>query len=146
MTDARKVHIRRYHTAAEIEEVVRRFENCSYSPEEFVHARHLTVATWYFAEFPGEVAREKMRSALKKFIAHYGKNGYHQTITEFWLRLVEKAVRKSHAQNDDIVALANNLVANLKNKDLIYEYFSRERLGSQEAKARWIEPDLQTVV
>jgi len=81
-----------YRTKEEIEDVVRRFETCSYTPEEFVHARHLTVAAWCFATMESEAAREKMRAGLRHFIAHHGKNGYHVTITEFWLERVGKLV------------------------------------------------------
>jgi len=145
MSDALEIGVRTYRTVAEIEEVLRRFEDCSYSPQEFVHARHLTVAAWYFVQFPAEVARERMRSGLRRFIAHHGKNGYHETITEFWLRCVEEAARKSHERDGDVVTRTNNIVANLNDKNLIYEYFSRERLGSKEAKARWLEPDLKAI-
>src|ERR1700758_3208143 len=48
------------HTTAQrkkIEDVVRRFETCSYTPEEFVHARHLTVAAWCFATMESDGAQ-----------------------------------------------------------------------------------------
>jgi hypothetical protein len=134
-----------YRTVTEIEEVVRRFEDCSYAPEEFVHARHLTVAAWYFARFDEAAARERMRTGLRKFIAHHGKNGYHETITEFWLRLVEGAARAVRRNEADLVSLVNDVVGRCNDKNMIYAYYSRERLGSQEAKTGWIEPDLRSL-
>jgi len=136
-----------YRSEAEIEEVVRRFEECTFTPEEFVHARHLTVATWYFLRHDAETAAERMRAGLWKFIRHHGKNGYHETITGFWLRMVERESRNAGRLDGngggDVVAAVNAIVERLTNKDLIYRYYSRERVGSAEAKAGWIEPDVR---
>ena len=114
-----------YRTEAEIEDVVRRFENCSYTPEEFVHARHLTVAAWYFATMESKAAQEKMRAGLRQFIAHHGKNGYHVTITEFWLERVEKLVAERRDAEKGLVPLVNSVVERCSDKNLIYEFYSR---------------------
>jgi hypothetical protein len=134
-----------YRTESEIEEVVRRFEDCSYTPEEFVHARHLTVATVYFVRFERDESKERMRAGLRKFIAHHGKNGYHATITEFWLRRVERAVHTPTENRAGLLALVNQVVGNYRDKNAIYEYYSRELLGTPEAKAAWVEPDIQSI-
>lgn len=131
-----------YGTQAEIEEVVRRFEGCEYQPEEFVHARHLTVAAWYFLHFDRTTAEARMRAGLLKFIKHHGKNGYHVTITEFWLQMVRETLRASEA-GDGMVSRINHAVGRLHQKNVLYEYFTPARLESPEAKARWIEPDLR---
>jgi hypothetical protein len=122
-----------YRTEEEIEDVVRRFETCSYTPEEFVHARHLTVAAWCFATLESDAAREKMRTGLRRFIAHHGKNGYHVTITEFW-----------REREEGLVPLVNSVVERFRDKNLIYEFYSRERIASTEAKAARIEPDIKS--
>ena len=136
-----------YRTEAEIEEVVRRFEDCSYTPEEFVHARHLTVAAVYFSRFEGPTAKERMRAGLRKFIAHHGKQGYHETITEFWMKRVERTVQ-THTLTEkgpDLLALVNAVIGSCRDKNAIYEYYSRELLGTPEAKAAWVEPDIQPI-
>jgi hypothetical protein len=135
-----------YRTKEEIEDVVRRFETCSYTPAEFVHARHLTVAAWCFATMEPEAAREKMRAGLRRFIAHHGKNGYHVTITEFWLDRVGKLVAELREGRDSLVPLVNSVVERCSDKNLIYESYSRERIASAEAKAKakWIEPDIKS--
>jgi len=130
-----------YRTEAEITEVVQRFESCTYTPEEFFHARHLTVATWYFLKLDARTAEERMRAGLLKFIRYHGKNAYHETITEFWLRLISLRVRQTEA-NPDTVALVNEIVTSLSDKNLIYKHFSRELLESAGAKAGWVIPDL----
>ena len=131
-----------YRTRAEIEVVVRRFESCEYQPEEFVHARHLTVAAWYFLHFERAAAEEHMRVGLLKFIQHHGKNAYHVTITEFWLQMVEQTLHEEGTGSGP-VSRVNRVVERLGDKHHIYEFFSRARLESPEAKARRIEPDLK---
>jgi hypothetical protein len=128
-------------TEAEIEEVVQRFETCTYTPEEFFHARHLTVAAWYFLELDARTAEERMRAGLLKFIRHHGKNAYHETITEFWLRLVNHSVRQAEAGRDS-VGVVNEIVATLSDKSLIYKHYSRELLESPDAKSMCVAPDL----
>lgn len=134
----------RYRSKAEIEEVVRRFESCDYEPEEFFHTRHLTVAAWYFSHLDTKAAEECMRAGLRRFIRHHGKNGYHVTITEFWLRLVNKTLQEIEPEVD-FVARVNQVVDCLNHKSLIYEYYSREQLDTSEAKAAWIEPELKSI-
>lgn len=133
-----------YRKAEEIEDVVRRFEGCLYTPEEFVHSRHLTVAAWCFATMESEAAREKMRAGLRRFIAHHGKNGYHVTITEFWLDRVEKLVAELLSAEEGLVSLVNSVVEHYSDKNLIYEFYTRERIASAEARAAWIEPDIKS--
>jgi len=133
-----------YRTEKEIEDVVHRFETCSYTPEEFVHARHLTVAAWCFASMESESARGWMRAGLRRFIAHPGKNGYHVTITEFWLEMVGQFVAELREREEGLVPLVNSIVERCSDKNLIYESYTRERIASAEAKAARIEPDIKS--
>ena len=138
-------HAPHYRTEEEIEDVVHRFESCSYTPEEFVHARHLTVAAWCFATMEAEVARGKMRAGLRRFIAHHGKNGYHVTLTEFWLERVGKLVTELRERKKGLVPLVNSVVERCSDKNLIYEFYSCEQIASAEAKSGWIEPDIKSL-
>ena len=133
-----------YRTKEEIEDVVRRFETCSYTPEEFVHARHLTVAAWCFATMESEAAREKMRAGLRRFIAHHGKNGYHVTITEFWLERVGKLVAELREREEGLVPLVNSVVERCGDKNRNLRILLDERISSAEAKRAWIEPDIKS--
>ncbi|HXP71266.1 MAG TPA: hypothetical protein VOA88_18450 [Candidatus Dormibacteraeota bacterium] len=81
-----------YRTEEEIEDVVRRFETCSYTPAEFVG---------------------KLVAELRE-----GQGG--------------------------LVPLVNSVVERCSDKNLIYESYSRERIASAEAKAKWIEPDVKS--
>jgi hypothetical protein len=133
-----------YMTAEEIEEVVRKFETYAFDPSEFNHPEHLIVALLYLKGASVEEALERMRRSLFRFLAHHQiqENVYHETITLFWLKLV----RGFLSQADDartLVEIANDLIQTHGDSHLIYSYFSKERLDSEEARQRWIEPDLK---
>ena len=127
----------------EILDLVHRFESCELNPADFRHYQHLTVTLWYLRQFPYEVASEKIRTGIKKLAAAYGKTGYHETITLFWLRIVS-----NFAAADDtspLWALANMLVAAHHDKNLLKHYYSEELIASAEAKSVWVSPDLQSL-
>ncbi len=41
-----------------------------------------------------------------------------------------------------LVPLVNSVVERCSDKNLIYEFYSRERIASPEAKSAWIAPDI----
>ena len=127
----------------EIVDLVRRFESCAIRPEDFRHYQHLTVALWYVREFPYDLASEKMRAGIQKLATAYGKTGYHETITLFWLLLVRDFAASASAER--LCDLANRLAASYTGKNVINDYYSAELLTTPEAKERWIEPDLKSL-
>lgn len=135
-----------YTTSEEIEEVKLRFESCAISPAEFNHPEHLTVALLYLQDATEEEALERLRHSLFRFLAHHQikENVYHETITLFWLKLVRHFLSETNATRP-LVELANDLIQTYGDSRLIYSYFSRVRLDSEEARCRWIEPDLQSL-
>ena len=130
-----------YHSDDEIRKLVESFEACSFHPAEFRHYQHLTVALWYVRHLPPEAAVTKMTNGIKRLAEAYGKAGYHETITLFWLRIVSDFAAKAEA-GKPLAAIANQLIACCDNKNLILEYYSTELLESPRAKTEWVEPDL----
>ena len=131
-----------YLSSTEIEEVVRKFEACEYENHEFCHSRHLAVAAWYLTCFSPELALEKMRSALLRFTQHHGRKGYHETITRFWLFIVREFLETAPDQNS-LAEKVNKLISRYNDKNLLFEFYDRERVMSDEARQTWIEPDLK---
>jgi cytochrome c2 len=68
--------------------------------------------------------------------------GYHETITVFWLRLVAAFAARAEV-GPSLAEVANRLIVECDNKELIYDYYSRELIESAKAKAEWVEPDLR---
>jgi len=130
-------------TDAEILAMVDRLERCLWGKEEFHHRDHLTVAVVYLYSADLEVAMDRMRASLKRFAAHHGVTGlYHETLTRFWLLQVEMRLDRGLCLRDSVRSIQEQL----SDKNIAFEYYSRERIHSQEPKEKWIEPDVRPLV
>ena len=133
---------RRYRSLAEIRNLVEKFEECAVAPSDFKHDVHLVVALWYLTRRPEGEAVELMRNGLRRLTARYDLNGYHETITLFWLKLTRRfldELKEKRALPD----IANQLVSAFGDSRLIFDYYSQALLQSPAAKAAWVEPDLK---
>jgi len=127
-------------TDAEILTLVDRLERCLLGKEEFHHCDHLAVAVVYLYSANIETAMDRMRASLKRFAAHHNVAGlYHETLTRFWLRQVDQRLDRSKCLNRSVRAIQEQL----SEKNLAFDYYSRERIDSKEARETWLEPDLK---
>jgi hypothetical protein len=138
-----------YANESEVERVVRGFEDCETQPADFTHAAHLTVALWYLNSLGMPEATIKMRTHLLRFLNHYKEQCYNETITIFWLRVVQSFMKAAPAAGEEgmkgrfVTEMANELTATYNDSRLIYDYYSKELLSTQAAKADFVEPDLR---
>lgn len=127
-------------TDAEILTLVERLERCLLAKDEFHHRDHLAVAVVYLYASDLETSMERMRSSLKRFAAHHGVSGlYHETLTRFWLLQVEQRLDRRKCLEDSV----HTAQEHLSDKNLAFEYYSRERIESKEARETWLKPDLK---
>jgi hypothetical protein len=91
-----------------------------------------------------EEAIAKMTTGIRRLAETYGKMGYHETITLFWLRIVTNFVAE-HRPKTSLTAIANELIDSCNDKDLIGQFYSAELLATDKAKAEWVEPDLKAL-
>lgn len=122
------------------EAFARAFEDGAVPPAEFTHLAHVRVAWVYLreADSPDE-ALERMRGAIRRFAAAAGASQkYHETITVLWMRLLEDVrIQGASGELEEVLLTYPELA----NKDLPLQYYSRDRLFSDEARAAWLEPD-----
>lgn len=129
-------------TDAKILTLVDRLERCLLAKEEFHHRDHLTVAVVYLYASDLETSMDRMRSSLKRFAAHHGVTGlYHETLTRFWLLQVQQRLDRSQCLEQSVRKVREQL----NDKNLVFEYYSRERIESKEAKETWLQPDLKEI-
>jgi len=126
------------------EAFARAFEAGTVTPGEFDHLAHVRVAWVYLHEAESsDDALSRMRDGIRRFAAAAGVPGkYHETITVLWMRVLA-AARAAGASGELADVLRTHPA--LGDKDLPLRYYSRERLFSDEARAAWVEPDLEKI-
>lgn len=135
----------RFKNVEEMAAVVRSFENATISRETWKHAEHLTVALHYLELHDIETATEKMREGIFNLLTNgFGidlktEMPYHETLTVFWMRTV--AEFNLERPGVSLIDKANELVATF-DKDYPLKFYSRGRLYSDEARSRYVSPDV----
>ncbi len=127
-------------TDAEILTMTDRLSAACCRKEAFHHRDHLTVAVVYLYAGDFDAAMDRMRASLKRFAEFHHVNGlYHETLTRFWLQQVEKQMDRGLCLRESV----RKIQSELTDKNLPFEYYSRERVDSQEAREQWLLPDLK---
>jgi hypothetical protein len=93
---------------------------------------------------PSEQALERMRRGLQSFIAHHGKQGYHETITRFWMELLANYLRLCPPAAS-LLSKVNGALQQFASKEVLFSYYSRDRVMSDAARTAWTEPDLRPI-
>ncbi len=135
----------RYKDKTEIAEVLRGFEDAAISRDKWKHAEHLTVALHYLSLHDMETATAKMRDGIFRLLAAFGVDQskempYHETLTVFWMRTV--AAFNESRNGASLLDKANELVASF-DKDYPLRFYSRGYLFSDNAKAKFVDGNLQ---
>jgi hypothetical protein len=111
----------------------------SHSLTEFSHRDHLRVAFAYARRDGVQGAIEGARR-IRGFAAALGDSRkYHDTMTVGWARVVGSLAVDSGCPSFDAFVDAQ---PELQRRDLLSDYYSGERLFSDEARAGFVEPDL----
>ena len=130
---------------ADIPSLVKAFENCTLPKELWTHEAHLVVAHHYLWHHSRAEATVRMRSGIRRYNLSQGNlTGYHETITLAWLAILARELgrRRVTADEDEGEAVsARQLTTVYADQDFLLEYYTRERLMSEEARARWVPPD-----
>src|SRR5580765_6172418 len=127
-------------TDAEILTLVDRLERCQLPKEEFHHRDHLAVAVVYLYAGDFDSAMDRMRASLKRFAGHHNVSGlYHETLTRFWLQQVQMRIDRRLCLEESVRIVQEQIT----DKNLAFEFYSRERINSQEARDKWLQPDLK---
>ncbi|MGZ3697496.1 MAG: RluA family pseudouridine synthase [Bdellovibrionota bacterium] len=112
------------------------FEACRTPKSVWTHSAHIRLA--WLQRGPG--ALDKIRSGIQRYNLSLGnKTGYHETITCAYAAIVHARP----AQSDWFSFARENLDLFDRENPTTLRYYSRERLMSDEARARFVPPDLQ---
>lgn len=135
-----------YKSEGEIAAVVDGFESCTTTDSGFTHRAHLTVAVWYLARGSTSASLQRMRASILRFLDHHhvGHEKYNETLTLFWIKLVRQYLDELDPKCS-LLDATNALIESLGNSQLVFDYYTRERLWSEEARQVWVEPDLKAL-
>lgn len=130
-----------YKTTEEVITLVKRFEERALLQTEWTHTAHLTIGLYYCLRFPFGEALNLMRKGIHWLNERYDTGeGYHETLTVFWMITIKQFVETSKCYN--LAELANQITVLYKDKQLPFRYYSRELLSSPAARKQHLPPDL----
>ena len=121
------------------------FERCELAPDRFHHRDHLRLAYIYLTLGDVDTALQTMRSALQRFLVHVGAppSKYHETITRAWLLAVRHFMHVAGPTKNFEQFAAST--PRLFEHGIMETHYTRELLRSEEARRRFVEPDLKPI-
>ena len=121
------------------EEFLKRFEDCTL--EEFHHPDHIRVAWIYLRTFGYRRGSEKIKAGIRHFASSKNANTlYHETITEFWIRLVQHVIT-GDVPCETFEDLLSSFPPLAESKS-IYSHYTKHMLMSDAARSEWLAPDI----
>ncbi len=132
--------IRDFANDDEVRELVHAFEKASILPSQFRHCAHIAVALSYLAESELNDALARMRQSLQRFTQHHGVNVYHETMTRFWMKLLDH-LAATHYRNVPLWRRINLIVERWAAADPVASHYTRSVITSRAARESWIAPD-----
>lgn len=127
------------------ETFIQQFEACSFPFDQWHHRAHVKLAYLYLTRCGFDAAVTKLRNGIRAYnaankVPDQPTSGYHETITQFWLRIVEATVQQyGQMPTADEFFDQHPQLSQKKNHRLFY---SPGRFMSPEAKREFVEPDL----
>ena len=129
------------------ETLAARFTALTLPKDEWTHAAHLTVGAWHVDRYGPVEALTLLRDGIRRLNESHGNintatDGYHETITAAYVTLLAAYVEACPLGLPLSTRVEHLLAGPLAGRDMLLTFYSRERLMSVEARARWVEPDL----
>jgi hypothetical protein len=134
------VKTRDFCSDAEVQELVNAFETGTIAPSQFDHAAHMATALKYLSALAFSEAREQMRTSLLQFATRHGINVYHETITTFWMFLLNHLASGPY-RDVPLWSRINLIVKRWESAGAIEAHYSHELLHSKAAREQWMPPD-----
>ena len=113
---------------------------------EWTHAAHCIACIYLLRQRPDIDVGLELPGIIWRYNAAGGtansdSDGYHETITRFYIALISAYLARlgSEATLSDIVR--DFLASPWARRDLLFDYWSRDRLMSVEARRVWVAPD-----
>ncbi|HKR56825.1 MAG TPA: hypothetical protein VJS20_11015 [Gemmatimonadales bacterium] len=121
------------------------FESRTLPFTEWVHAAHIRMAWIYLTGHGFEGALSRAREGIKAYnkvnnVVDAPLSGYHETITQAWLRVVHATIRGQDPSASSLEFLEAQ--PHLRVRTLLRVFYSKARILLPEAKTKFVPPDL----
>jgi hypothetical protein len=133
------------HDAA-IRRVAEGFLACTLPKPEWTHEAHISTTSWLILERPDILPERDLPGLIRRYNESVGgvnsaTEGYHETITQVFIRTLRLSLAGSEGQG--LCARVNAVLSAPEGqRDWPLRFYSRERLFSKAARLGWVEPDL----
>lgn len=119
------------------------FETRSLANGAFHHREHVRLTWIYLTMEPPGAAAARLCGSLLDLAARDGvAHRFHYTLTVAWVRLIAAARREHPDLPFDALVQA---CPTLLDKDQPLSYYSHDRLYSDQARQRFVDPDLRAL-
>ena len=134
------------YTITQIEAIVAQFQDRSLPKEQWTHEAHLVVCCWYLLHYTLDESTCLLRAGIISYnvavdVENTATRGYHESITLFWIHIIATFLKK---QTGDVATKINYFLKSKEaNKNLLFQYYSKDLLLSIKGRAIWVAPDLK---
>ena len=130
-------------------DIVNGFRNHSLPKEKWTHEAHITTALWFIMNTNPSDALCRIKSGIISYNlsvggVNNGTNGYHETITVFWWKLLSLFVENHPHLNYDQMCQAF-LESGYNRRDIAFDFYSKDLLLSGMARAMYLAPDVKEI-
>jgi len=139
--------IKVYSDLSEVEILITKFQNKTLTLADWTHNAHLTVGLYFVAKYGRAKAMDMLRDCIFTYNASVGTinsdtGGYHETITQFWVWLLDAYWQQVADKNNFLDACNILLQSNFSGRDIFFKFYSRELLFSIKARKTFVKPDI----
>jgi hypothetical protein len=132
---------------ADLEHIARQFLAGTIPFEEWTHQAHLAVGTWHVSRYGAEEGLARLRVGIQSLNEKHGTpnsltRGYHETITRAYVQLLAEFLESCPPDMSLQEQVERLMESPMADKNLLFQFYSRETLMSARAKSEWVEPDI----
>jgi hypothetical protein len=137
--------------SAEDLDFLQRFTTDGMAPSQFHHREHLRLAYIFLVQHgTAEASYRAFQAALQSFLGHHGIDPakYHATLTQAWLLAVLHFMEISATDAAGSLAGSEAFLGRhplLLDPAIMFTHYSRELIGSDAARAEFVEPDIRPI-
>lgn len=135
-----------HHQATWLDDLAARFQGCAVPAKEWTHAAHLVVGLWHVHRHGAADALVRLRTGIRRLNESHGAvnsttNGYHETITAAYVQLLGEYLDRCCTDMPLEMRALDLLSGPLAVRDVLFTFYSHDRLMSTTARLEWLEPD-----